>query len=249
MKIHRIRWNSFPDVFIHAAESAVKKHPSYHAAKSGDAEAALAVVNDTFNNSMVLALRDLITGRCPILVSAHAYESEGVNVIPEVFADELAKQLCLSTDGTIVQTNVVAHTGADGYGRLARQPLFKGDIIPGAEYVIVDDFVGMGGTLANLRGYIEGKGGFVLAAVTLTGKPYSAKLTLSDEQLLDLREKHGKEFEQWWYRRFGHTFDCLTQSEARYLARSQDADTIRNRLATAEQTGNCSLDKGNIRVI
>ena len=34
---------------------------------------------------------------------------------------------------------------------------------------------------------------------------------------------------------FGHAFDCLTQSEARYLARAPDVDTIRNRIAAAQQ--------------
>ena len=38
----------------------------------------------------------------------------------------------------------------------------------GAKYVLVDDFVGMDGTLANLKGYIEFKGGKVVAAVCLT---------------------------------------------------------------------------------
>ena len=41
----------------------------------------------------------------------------------------------------------------------------------------------------------------------------------------------------WWHEHFGHTFDCLTQSEARYLTRSPDVDTIRNRLAAAEARG------------
>jgi hypothetical protein len=53
-------------------------------------------------------------------------------------------------------------------------------------------------------------------------------------QLEELRQKHGEEFEKWWQERFDYTFDCLTQSEARYLTRSPDAETIRNRLAAAE---------------
>jgi len=71
----------------------------------------------------------------------------------------------------------------------------------------------------------------------LTGKPYSAKLRPTNEQLALLRAKHGHALEIWWQQRFGHNFDCLTQSEARYLERSPDADTIRNRLAAAEQAG------------
>lgn len=134
----------------------------------------------------------------------------------------------------IVQTNVVAHTGANGFGRLARQPFFEGAVTAGQDYVMVDDFVGMGGTLANLRGYIEAQGGKVIGVVTLTGKPYSAKLSLDQTQLQELREKHGNNLEAWWHENFGHAFDCLTQSEARYLARTTDVDTIRDRIAEAK---------------
>ncbi|MBI3525559.1 MAG: hypothetical protein HY066_13740 [Betaproteobacteria bacterium] len=71
-------------------------------------------------------------------------------------------------------------------------------------------------------------------------RTHSVSLTPSAEQLLLLRNKHGKDLEDWWIARFGHTFDCLTQSEARYLDRTVDADTIRNRIAQAEQAGNRS---------
>ena len=173
----------------------------------------------------------------PILVSASAYERGGFNAIPAALAKLLNDRLDTLFDRTVVQTNIVSHTGADGYGRLARQAAFEGTIEKEREYVMVDDFVGQGGTLANLRGYIEKKGGWVVGAVALTGKPYSAKLNPSQEQLYELRQKHGSDFERWWKAHFGHTFDCLTQSEARYLARSPDVDTIRNRLAAAVRTG------------
>lgn len=228
----------FPDVLIHAVidagKSAVKRHQSYPAAKSGDAEAARTLVRETVNEEQVEALRRLLNGRKPILVSVHAYESEGVNAIPEAFAEELAFRLGLEIDSGIVQTNVVSHTGASGYGRLARQPVFEGEVSAVAEYVLIDDFVGQGGTLANLRGYIEANGGRVLAAVTLTGQRRSAKLAPETMKLDELRGKHGEEFEKWWQERFGYSFDCLTQSEARYLADSPDADTIRDRIAAAE---------------
>ena len=71
----------------------------------------------------------------------------------------------------------------------------------------------------------------------MTGKSYSAKLTLDRTQLDELRAKHGTDLENWWEGKFGHSFDLLTQSEARYLARSKDADTIRDRIAAAEQAG------------
>ena len=152
-------------------------------------------------------------------------------------AEFLGGQLGILFEDAVVQTNVVSHTGADGYGRLARQATFEGKIQREREYVMVDDFIGQGGTLANLRGWIEKQGGKVVGAVALTGKPYSAKLNPSQERLHELRQKHGSDFEKWWKAHFGHAFDCLTYSEARYLVRSPDVDTIRNRLAEAKQEG------------
>jgi hypothetical protein len=40
----RTPWNGFPPVVIHSPELAVKRHPEYLAAKSGDTEAAFALV-------------------------------------------------------------------------------------------------------------------------------------------------------------------------------------------------------------
>jgi hypothetical protein len=242
MKPPRAAWGDFPDVLIHADESAVKRHPDYPAAKSGDADAAGRLAAHFISDNEVRALRDLADkdalGEKPTLVSAHAFESEGVNAIPEAFADAISERLGWNVDNGIVQTNVVGHTGADGFGRLARQAAFDGSVVPGKRYVLVDDFVGQGGTLANLKGYIESEGGKVIAAVSLTGKPFSAKLALTQDNLSELRNKHGQELENWWKERFGHGFDRLTQSEARYLARTPDVDTIRNRIAASEQTGN-----------
>ena len=75
-----------------------------------------------------------------------------------------------------MQLNSVGHTGADGFTRLANQALFSGNVVAGQEYLVVDDFVGQGGTLANLIGFIRSLGGEVLGATVLTGKSYSAKL-------------------------------------------------------------------------
>jgi hypothetical protein len=137
-------------------------------------------------------------------------------------------------DTGVVQVNVVSHTCADGFSRLARQAEFAGAIRPGCEYVLVDDFVGMGGTLANLKGHVERHGGKVLAAVCLTGKLHSAKLKPTPQRLQELRSRHGTDLENWWIERFAHDFDALTESEARYLARTEAADTIRNRIAACQ---------------
>ena len=72
----------------------------------------------------------------------HAVEGSGVNAIPEALADMLARQLGWPADNGIVQINIVAHTGADGFSRLARQARFDGDAKAGKSYLLTDDFVG-----------------------------------------------------------------------------------------------------------
>ena len=230
----RTPWGAFPPVVLHSPEGAVKQHPDYAAAKAGDSEAAFRLVKDTVSQQAADAVRLLLQGLPATLVSAHAVEREGVNAIPEALADELGSLLQLAVDQSLVQVNIVGHTGASGYARLARPALFSGDVVTGARYVLVDDFVGQGGTLANLKGYIESQGGLVMGATALTGKPFSSVLTPTSEQLDALRRKHGSELEDWWQARFGYGFDCLTQSEARYLERSPDVDTIRDRIAAEE---------------
>ena len=239
----RAAWKAFADAILLAGESRTRQHPEYPGAKAGDAVAAANLVYsvvDEAGTARVRALSEVSESGQTLLVSAHAYERQGVNAIPAALAKLLNERLVIPFRITVVQVNIVSHTGADGYGRLARQPRFEGDVDKGREHVMVDDFVGQGGTLANLRGRIEQQGGKVVGAVVLTGKPYSAKLNPSQEQLHELRQRHGPDFESWWRENFGHSFDCLTQSEARYLARSPDVDTIRNRLAAARHEGNRS---------
>ena len=52
----RTPWRAFPDVFIHAEESAVKRHPEYSAAKSGGVPAARRLVEAMLREEIVAAL-------------------------------------------------------------------------------------------------------------------------------------------------------------------------------------------------
>jgi hypothetical protein len=229
----RYLWDAFPPVWIHAGESAVKQHASYSTAKAGDPDSAYNLISDTLSPVIVKRLMNAFGTISPILVSAHAVEGAGINAIPETLADILAKQLNWRIDSGVVQTNIVAHTGADGFSRLARQAVFDGDVIPNEHYLLVDDFVGQGGKLANLRAHIIRGGGIVRGATVLTGKQHSANLALRDSTIEALRLKHGQELENWWEQMFRFGFDCPTESEARYLLNTPSIDRIRNQIAAA----------------
>lgn len=87
-----------------------------------------------------------------------------------VFGQILANELNLPITFDIVQAVKANHTKASAYERIAwGQAIFTGEVERGREYLIVDDTVAMGGTLAGLKGYIETMGGKVIQAVVLTG--------------------------------------------------------------------------------
>lgn len=232
-KILRAPWDGIPDTLLIAEEGPVKANPAYQQAKTGDVAAAKTLAADFVGPPALDALQRLVGEQGIILVPVHAIEDQGINRIPAAFAELLASRLGLSVATGVVQGNVVSHTGSTGWQRMARPPVFDGPVTAGAGFLLVDDFIGQGGTLANLRGYLIANGGKVAGAVTLTGKGYSAKLSLDVATLRQLRQKHDSELEAWWEETFGYGFDCLTESEARYLIRAENADTIRARILEA----------------
>lgn len=223
-------------VDIIADTRAVQGHPVYPAAKQGDPDAALQLVSSVLDAGLLDRLQEQYGESRPLLAGVHAIEGAGVNAIPPAMVAWLASRLGFEMENSLVQINRVGHTKSSGWHRLAYQALFDGEVRAGRAYLLVDDFIGQGGTLANFRGFIEARGGRVVGALVLTGKRYSSILALTDETLKALRIKHGN-LEPWWREQFGFGFDALTESEARYLIRAEDADTIRNRLVEAQQKG------------
>jgi len=238
----RSAWpEDFPAVVIHSTVKIRNAHPAYASAKAGDAAAAVVLVRDLLNTKAVALLREIIGGRPAILAAVTAIEKSGFNAIPDAMAHDLGKRLGLPVDaGELRQINKVAHTRATGWHRLVTPPLFGGKVEQGQNYVLVDDHVGLGGTLANMRGYIEAGGGKVIAMTTLTESRDASKISLYPETLNMLRLKHGKELETFWQENTGYAFDCLTEVEAGYLFRQSSADAIRGCLAEAAEEASSS---------
>ncbi len=208
-------------------------HPDYLAAKSGQRAAATRLARDLLPDSAVGGLRDALAGASPTLAPVRAIETTGINLIPDAMAHYLGRRLGLSVVTTFVQTNTVSHTRANGFHRLVFQPTFAGVVEPGHLYVLVDDHVGLGSTLANLRGHIESNGGSVVSSTTLTASRDSQRLALRPSTLHALREQHGEPLETYWSEQFGFGVDRLTEAEAGYLLRTPSLDAIRAGMAAA----------------
>ncbi|WP_421301505.1 LPD38 domain-containing protein [Aeromonas veronii] len=224
----------FPEVILHGRLADATGHPDYAAAKGGDDAAARRLVSDVLSPDAIRQLKKVIGSREAIALGVHAEEAVSRNAIPSAMADILGKVLGIEVDLDIMQAAKVGRTAQDGFGRLANQPSFDGPVRADKPYLIMDDTLTQGGTLANLKGYIENRGGEVLTATALTGKHYSAKIVIDSSTLEQLRDQYdGTGLEAWWHNRFGYGFDSLTESEGRYLLRAKDADKVRDRVTAA----------------
>ncbi len=224
----------FPEVILHGRLADATSHPDYAAAKGGDDAAARRLVSDVLSPDAIRQLKKVIGNREAIALGVHAEEAVSRNAIPQAMADVLGKVLGIDVSVDIVQAAKVGRTAQDGFGRLANQPGFDGPVRNDKPYLIMDDTLTQGGTLANLKGYIENRGGEVIAATALTGKQYSAKIAIDSSTLEQLRDQYdGTGLEAWWHNRFGYGFDSLTESEGRYLLRAKDADKVRDRVTAA----------------
>lgn len=233
--VTRLPWPAdFPDVVVHTTVRERDGHPAYASAKAGDPEAALTLGSDLLDSRSVEELRSIIGAREALLLPVIADETLGFNAIPDAMAQVLGRDLnLLVIAGEIVQTNKVGHTRAPAFQRLVTPAVFDGEVQAGAAYVLVDDHVGLGGTLANLRGHVEGHGGHVIAITTLTESREARRISLRPETRDMLWERHGEELDQLWRAQFGHGIDCLTEVEALQLCRQPSVAGIEDFLAKA----------------
>jgi hypothetical protein len=228
----------FPDVIAQANYREMVSHPAYRDAKGGvSSDAALSVVSDCISDDAVEMLLKVIGDAKPLVLGVHAEESIGRNKIPVAYAEVLAEILRLQTDPGIVQASVANHTNAPTiYHRFASPPLFDGHVHAGAEYLLVDDTCTAGGTLTNLKGFVESNGGKVLAisVLSLTHPSRKCEIGLDTVTFKRLKMRHPA-LDRYWQESFGYGTECLTEGEAGHLLRAPSVDWIRDRLTEARR--------------
>ncbi len=220
--IHKPFW-LFDDVL------ALSSHIGYREAKSGDEKAAASLVSDLAID-FIVNIKDKLPPDA-IFVAPHAYEAAGDNAIPQVFAAACAMIAQGDVDTDIVQITRVFHTGADPMERMSLRAEFEGYVTSGSRYVLVDDVMNMGGTLAELANHIRGAGGLVLAVVVLVNAGRIKWLQPARKIIRELKRRHGNEITEI----FGIVPGALTANEANYLIGFRSADEIRNRLVKAKK--------------
>ena len=194
----RTPWRpGFPEVVIHATVAARDRHADYAAAKAGDAGSALTLSRDLLSRVAIDTLESLVAAPGAVLLPVTAVELAGFNAIPDAMAQIIALTLGWRLSaGEVLQNNRVGHTRAAAFNRFVTPAAFDGPVEADSNYVLVDDHVGLGGTLANLKGYIESAGGRVVAMTTLTESREARHIALHSTNLEMLRMRHGEELEK-----------------------------------------------------
>jgi len=209
--------------------SKLKVHPDYQRAKAGDPQSALNLVLDLVWDEL-----EKISSRfgChSIFVSPFARETSGDNAIPQVLSEVFAFLCGASADIDLVQVTKVHHTGADPMQRLIRRPEFEGPVQVGANYVLVDDVVNFGTTLAELAHYIQLNGGLVSEIAVMVNAGRNKALSPDRKTLSILKERFVNEIIEI----FGIDIDALTANEAQYLVGFRMSNEIRDRCLKAKK--------------
>jgi len=202
----------------------------------------LNLVDRLTTDETINQIKALISGSKPTLLPVLAAEQAGNNKIPLAMAEVLSDRLDLDIELGIVQREKVYRTGSDY--RLVFNTTFEGKVHPGRSYLILDDTLTMGGTLASLRGYVRNRGGKVIGASVMTARRRGVDLAVKPTMLEAIARKHGSAKDAFWRETFDYGIDYLTQSEAGHLRAASSVDQIRARIAAARHEGFERVDAG-----
>jgi hypothetical protein len=243
----RTPWpEGFPPVVAHIPYQKLKQHDAYEAAKRGSSsDSALLLTYDLITDKTIEKIRKIFNNRRPRIVAVHAQEAQGRNKIPMAYAEVLGAILNTYTDPGIVQSSIADHSNAASfYHRMVSPPTFDGYVEKEADYFIVDDTCTAGGTLANLRGYIESKGGVIIGISTLAISTPNLEydISLAEHTFARLKYRH-PELDNLCKQEFNYGIECLTEGEAGHFYAAPSTDTIRNRLAEARRDLNVSRNE------
>lgn len=231
----RVPWRAdTPDVIVHASLTTMNgakglERASYVAAKKKfDQSAADAVVRRCLKEAKIEEIVDRIVYgdglRARLVIPFPDFDDDDctgnamTNAIPYAYAAQISEITGLPIDEEIIQSARVGRTKLTRWQRFLFQPEFGGTVRTDQPYILVDDVMSTGGTLAAMRSYIERNNGTVLFATVLANRSAeNQQFPISEETLKELNATLGGGFEPFWLETIGHEASCLTEFEGRVL--------------------------------
>lgn len=213
--------NFFPAVINHTSSAIARRHPDFHAAKHGDYDAALRLVDDLVKDDKV----EYIAKRYPNALIAYNHKMQGgsINMIPAAYAAKFSA-VGMDVEHNIIAVTDVSHTNASDISRISKRVRFEGEVKKGADYVLLDDFITSGAELRDMRDYIQSKGGNVVMMTTFGhGSFGKLKDIRIDKSLIERLKASGITDQD--LRKYGIASEirCLTIGEAAKLSRMVNA--------------------------
>lgn len=171
-----------------------------------------------------------------------------VNFIPQAMAERLSQKTKLTVGRDIVQATRAKHREKGAAQRMLAPVRFAGEVVPGGEYILVDDVTTTGQALASLRAHIMGNGGKVIAIVAGAKQPamiHASQMAISNDingwnylapqkELIDHLLTKGTA-DEWnsILRQYeiASRLEALTQHQAAYLVAFGGPGSFRARLA------------------
>lgn len=172
--------NGFPKGYGHTSVSYLKQCTGYEEAKNGNLTAAKSVVLRCIKWKQV----KLIQKRYPYALLIPVISK---NILPLTFAKHIG--LPVYTEVKLAYPKERKKSSA--MERLLTMPLFHGHIPPFTDFIIVDDIVTQGGTVAALRNYIISQGSCVIAVIALAYSAGSFNIAPKQENAFELMDKFG----------------------------------------------------------
>lgn len=217
-QVIRPEWPAdFPRVVLQTRGDLITGSPDYAPARAGDLEAARRLVAGAIKDDKIAELAARLGDTSDVIVLP--VRSASGNALPAAYAELLARRLGATLGEGVAKAAGESRRGTGGVERFGNRARFEGAVEAEKRYLLVDDYVTQGGTLAELRAFIESQGGRVVGATTLAASRASDRLAPAAEQVARMRQAM-PETERLMRARLGYGFEALTDSELDALGRS-----------------------------
>lgn len=207
----------FPPVVNHTSSAVARHHPDFKAAKQGDFQAALRLVDELVKDEKIA----MIAKQYPNahIIYNHRIQGDGINMIPAAYAARFSA-IGMKVEHDIIAVTNVSHTNASDISRISKRMRYEGHVNKGVDYILLDDFITSGAELRDLRDYVNSQGGNVVAMTTFGHGSFGK---LKDIQIDEAyKQKLGDAgITDYDLRKYGIAsgIGCLTLGEAAKLAR------------------------------
>ncbi|HEV2747609.1 MAG TPA: glycosyl hydrolase 108 family protein [Allosphingosinicella sp.] len=225
------------------AYEKVEVHPRYAEAKTGDEDAALELVRDLVTPENVDAALVRFVGAGDVVLAPVVKKGDaGLNKLPLALAVHYGRATGIAVDTGIVQAPGPRRRGLKGPARIAHRPEFNGAVVPKRRYVLVDDVVTQGGTVAEMADHIRAQGGEVAGVIALASGARSGSLAPTRKMVETIDRRIGDVVRT----RLGREPSALTFDEAYYL-QSFDPGRLNAHLDAGGSGGGSGADAGAAR--